>query len=59
MVGGGRDVRVEERPEPKILAPTDAIIRLPATSVCGSGLWPYRGIEEIDPPAPMGHEYAG
>lgn len=53
------DVRVEERPEPRILAPTDAIIRLPATCICGSDLWPYRGIEEIDPPAPMGHEYVG
>jgi threonine dehydrogenase-like Zn-dependent dehydrogenase len=53
------DVRVEDRPDPKILAPTDAIIRLAATCICGSDLWPYRGIEEIDPPAPMGHEYAG
>src|SRR5918998_869292 len=53
------DVRVEDRPDPKIVAPTDAIIRLPATCICGSDLWPYRGIEEIDPPAPMGHEYVG
>jgi threonine dehydrogenase-like Zn-dependent dehydrogenase len=53
------DVRVEDRPDPKILAPTDTIIRLAATCICGSDLWPYRGIEEIDPPAPMGHEYAG
>src|SRR5918997_1917798 len=53
------DVRVEDRPEPKILAPTDAILRLPAACICGSDLWPYRGAEEIQPPAPMGHEYAG
>jgi threonine dehydrogenase-like Zn-dependent dehydrogenase len=53
------DVRVEERPEPKIVAPTDALLRLPATCICGSDLWPYRGVEEIEPPAPMGHEYAG
>jgi threonine dehydrogenase-like Zn-dependent dehydrogenase len=53
------DVRVEERPEPKILAPTDALLRLSATCICGSDLWPYRGVEEIQPPAPMGHEYAG
>lgn len=58
MLGPG-DVRVEERPEPKILAPTDAILRLPATCICGSDLWPYRGLEDIQPPAPMGHEYAG
>jgi threonine dehydrogenase-like Zn-dependent dehydrogenase len=53
------DVRVEERPEPRILEPTDAILRLSATCICGSDLWPYRGVEEIEPPAPMGHEYAG
>jgi threonine dehydrogenase-like Zn-dependent dehydrogenase len=53
------DVRVEERDDPKIIAPTDAIIRLSATCVCGSDLWPYRGIEAVDGPSPMGHEYAG
>jgi len=53
------DVRVEDRPEPTILAPTDAIIRLPATCICGSDLWPYWGVEAVDGPRPMGHEYAG
>jgi threonine dehydrogenase-like Zn-dependent dehydrogenase len=53
------DVRVEDREHPKIVAPTDAIIRLAATCVCGSDLWPYRGIEPVDKPRPMGHEYAG
>jgi threonine dehydrogenase-like Zn-dependent dehydrogenase len=53
------DVRVEERQDPRILAPTDAIIRLSATCVCGSDLWPYRGIESVDGPSPMGHEYVG
>ncbi len=38
---------------------TDAIIRLPATCVCGSDLWPYRGIAPINEPTPMGHEYVG
>src|SRR5919107_1798909 len=38
---------------------TDALIRLPLTCVCGSDLWPYRGIEPIDGPTPMGHEYVG
>src|ERR671917_520372 len=54
-----RDVRFEERPDPTIVEPTDAVIRLPLTSVCGSDLWPYRGIEPIDGPTPMGHEYVG
>jgi threonine dehydrogenase-like Zn-dependent dehydrogenase len=53
------DVRVEERPDPGIEQPTDAVIRLAATCVCGSDLWPYRGIEAVDGPAPMGHEYVG
>jgi hypothetical protein len=43
-----RDVRFEERDEPKMIEPTDAIIRISATCVCGSDLWPYR------PPAPVG-----
>jgi threonine dehydrogenase-like Zn-dependent dehydrogenase len=58
MYGPG-DVRVEERDDPKLVEPTDAIIRLAATSVCGSDLWPYRGIEPVNGPTPMGHEYAG
>jgi threonine dehydrogenase-like Zn-dependent dehydrogenase len=53
------DIRVEDRADPTIEKPTDAIIRLAATCVCGSDLWPYRGIEEVSGPAPMGHEYVG
>jgi threonine dehydrogenase-like Zn-dependent dehydrogenase len=53
------DVRVEEREMPRIEKPTDAVIRLAAACVCGSDLWPYRGIEAIDGPRPMGHEYVG
>src|SRR3954467_12154400 len=58
MYGPG-DVRVEERDEPQIVEPTDAIIRVSAACVCGSDLWPYRGIDDLEWPAPMGHEYAG
>src|SRR3954453_3160061 len=53
------DIRVEDRPDPRIEKPSDAIIRLGATCVCGSDLWPYRGIEDVSGPAPMGHEYVG
>jgi threonine dehydrogenase-like Zn-dependent dehydrogenase len=56
---GARDIRFEDRPEPAILEPTDAIISLPATCICGSDLWPYRGIQSFPAPAPMGHEYCG
>jgi threonine dehydrogenase-like Zn-dependent dehydrogenase len=53
------DVRFEERDAPKILEPTDAIIRISATCVCGSDLWSYRGISPVTQPTPMGHEYCG
>jgi threonine dehydrogenase-like Zn-dependent dehydrogenase len=53
------DVRVEERDRPTIVEPTDAIIRLSATCVCGSDLWPYRGIEDVEGPRALGHEYVG
>jgi len=53
------DVRVEDRPDPVIEEPTDAIIRLVATCICGSDLWPYRGADDVPGPRPMGHEYVG
>ncbi len=53
------DVRFEERPDPRIEQPTDAIVRLSASCVCGSDLWPYRGAHPLDGPKPMGHEYCG
>ncbi|WP_406160922.1 zinc-dependent alcohol dehydrogenase family protein [Streptomyces sp. NBC_00882] len=53
------DVRFEELDDPKIINPTDAVIRTVATCVCGSDLWPYRGAEPIGDPHPMGHEYVG
>src|SRR5207249_2257710 len=56
---GPRDVRFEERDVPRIMKPTDAIIRISATCVCGSDLWPYRGIQPVPQPTPMGHEYCG
>ncbi|MGA9262217.1 MAG: zinc-dependent alcohol dehydrogenase family protein [Desulfobacterales bacterium] len=56
---GPRDVRFEERDDPKIINSTDAVIRISAACVCGSDLWPYRGIQEITEPTPMGHEYCG
>jgi threonine dehydrogenase-like Zn-dependent dehydrogenase len=56
---GPGDVRYDERPEPRIVEPTDAIIRLSVTCICGSDLWPYRGLNPASGPAPMGHEYCG
>jgi threonine dehydrogenase-like Zn-dependent dehydrogenase len=60
MLYGPRDIRFEDRPDPTITKPTDAILRLSATCICGSDLWPYRGIGNFaEPPTPMGHEYCG
>ncbi len=56
---GPRDLRFEERDMPAILKPTDAIVRNSATCVCGSDLWPYRGINPVPQAMPMGHEYCG
>ena len=56
---GPRDIRYVEREEPKIIEPTDVILRISATCVCGSDLWPYRGIDARGQPTPMGHEYCG
>ena len=56
---GSKDIRFEDVPEPKIEKHTDAIIRLPVTCVCGSDLWSYRGIQSVNEPTPMGHEYCG
>jgi threonine dehydrogenase-like Zn-dependent dehydrogenase len=59
MLYGARDVRFEDRPDPQIIEPTDAIIKLSAACVCGSDLWPYRGIDPVKQPMAMGHEYVG
>ena len=58
VMHGPGDVRVEDREDPRIIEPTDAILRLAATCICGSDLWPYRGAEPVNHQV-MGHEYVG
>lgn len=53
------DIRCEEVAEPKILKPTDAVIKLSASCICGSDLWPFRGLQDVSGPQHMGHEYCG
>ena len=53
------DIRVDELPDPAIVAPTDALVRITAACVCGSDLWPYRGINDVPEPARIGHEFVG
>ena len=59
VLHSARDVRLEEREAPRILSPMDAVIRMSASCICGSDLWPYRGISPVTQPMPMGHEYCG
>ena len=59
VLHGPRDVRYEQLAEPTIVEPTDAIISLSVTCICGSDLWPYRGLNPATAPVPMGHEYCG
>jgi threonine dehydrogenase-like Zn-dependent dehydrogenase len=53
------DISCEEVADPKILQSTDAIIKLAASCICGSDLWPFRGLQPVDRPMHMGHEYCG
>lgn len=59
IIHAAGDVRYEERPDPVIVEPTDAVIRTVAACVCGSDLWRYRGISPVAQPTPIGHEYVG
>ncbi|MER6080392.1 alcohol dehydrogenase catalytic domain-containing protein [Streptomyces sp. NPDC001833] len=58
MYGAG-DVRIEERPDPKIQQPTDAVVRVVLSCVCGSDLWPYKSMPAAGTGRPMGHEFLG
>lgn len=58
MYGAG-DVRVEDRPDPKIHEPTDAVVRVLRAAICGSDLWPYASMPATDQGRPMGHEFLG
>ncbi|HEY0644128.1 MAG TPA: zinc-dependent alcohol dehydrogenase family protein [Nocardioides sp.] len=53
------DIRFEEVPDPVIEEPTDAIVKVVAGCICGSDLWPYRGANDVDAGATIGHECVG
>jgi 2-desacetyl-2-hydroxyethyl bacteriochlorophyllide A dehydrogenase len=53
------EVRVEDRPEPELLARDDAIVRIEASGICGSDLHIYHGRVQIEPGFTIGHEYVG
>ncbi|MEW2353728.1 alcohol dehydrogenase catalytic domain-containing protein [Spirillospora sp. NPDC029432] len=56
---GPGDVRVEEVPDPRITAPTDALVRVLLAGVCGSDLWAYRRGAAPGPGIRIGHEFVG
>src|SRR5918997_1079409 len=53
------DVRIEDVPDPSIVEPTDALIRVTRACICGSDLWPYNQMEPGETGQPMGHEAIG
>jgi threonine dehydrogenase-like Zn-dependent dehydrogenase len=59
ILNAPRDIRVEDVPDPTIVKPTDAVVRVTAACVCGSDLWPYRGINDVTEPTRIGHEFVG
>src|SRR6476660_6244703 len=59
ILNAPRDIRVEDVPDPTIVKPTDALVRVTAACVCGSDLWPYRGINAVEEPTRIGHEFVG
>jgi threonine dehydrogenase-like Zn-dependent dehydrogenase len=59
LIYGAHDIRFETVPDPQILRPTDAVVRVVASCVCGSDLWRYRGIIPVNQPTRIGHEFVG
>ena len=59
VIHGPRDIRVEDVPDPVVRHATDAVVRVVASCVCGSDLWPYRGVTETTEPSRIGHEFVG
>ncbi|KQX62142.1 zinc-dependent alcohol dehydrogenase family protein [Angustibacter sp. Root456] len=59
VIHGTRDIRLEDIPDPKVELPSDAVVKVVAACVCGSDLWPYRGVREVKKPQRIGHEFVG
>ncbi|MER6985175.1 alcohol dehydrogenase catalytic domain-containing protein, partial [Streptomyces carpinensis] len=59
LLYGAADVRVEDVADPKIQNPTDAVVRIVLSCICGSDLWPYKSLPPTDNPRHMGHEFLG
>jgi glutathione-independent formaldehyde dehydrogenase len=56
---GPKNVAVEDRPDPTIQQPTDAIVRITTTNICGSDLHMYEGRTSVEEGKILGHENMG
>lgn len=59
VLHAARDIRLDDVATPQLYDDTDAIVRVVASCICGSDLWPYRGINQVDGPSRIGHEFVG
>ena len=59
IIHGPGDIRVEDRDYPTLQLPTDVVVKVTASCVCGSDLWPYRGVRPTRKPSAIGHEFVG
>jgi threonine dehydrogenase-like Zn-dependent dehydrogenase len=59
ILAGPRDIVVGDRPDPVVVAPTDAVVRVVLSCVCGSDLWYYRGQTDYTPGTPISYEFVG
>ncbi len=59
IIHGPGDIRVEDRDYPTVQLPSDVVVKVTASCVCGSDLWPYRGVKPTRKPTAIGHEFIG
>src|ERR1700722_13088288 len=56
---GKGKIEVSEVPDPVIQNPDDAIVKVTYACICGSDLWPYRGLDNREAGSRIGHEFMG
>src|ERR1700754_5134975 len=59
VIHGAGDIRVEDVPDPGLREPTDAVVRIVRSAICGSDLWPYASADPIAGGQRIGHEFLG
>ncbi|MFR9673279.1 zinc-dependent alcohol dehydrogenase family protein [Streptomyces sp. TR06-5] len=59
VINGPNDIRIQEVPDPRVQRPTDAVVRVVNSCICGSDLWAYRGVAPREEGQRIGHEFVG